>query len=405
MPLRALLADRELIAPFLTEEDWGMVADARRAGAPLTLPCCGAAGGVRRSRRGRRFFYHRATREGARCAWAAETPGHLGAKAAIALACRRAGYAVATEARGPGGRWVADVLATPPAGGRPLAFEVQWSDQALDATRARQAAYAADGVRGCWFFRRPPAQEYPDPALPLFGLTVDADDRPRVTSPFVLAPTAGPAWPLEVFVAALLARRIRFRADVTARARPAGQVVFFPHPCRRCGRAALLWYVEGWTVYARSGCGVALKRRPPRRRPAAAELAEALAPATRAVVAAFVAGAGRGLPVAGGIAGGGAERRAASGFACPHCDAPFGAAWLARGDAFGRARRRYSRRDDPAHRAEAPPAACPLPPEPRFPLRAARPHWCYPAGDDWCGAPPAAMPGRSTGPRAGAAGD
>ena len=300
-----------------------------------------------------------------------------------------------TEARGPAGRWIADVLATPPGGRRPLAFEVQWSAQSLDATLARQAAYAADGVRGCWFFRHPPAQAAPDPALPLFGLALDADDRPVVASPFVLAPGGGAddgatTWPLDAFVAALLARRLRFRPCVTARARPAGRLVFFHHPCRRCARSFLLWYVEGWTVRARSGCGVALVRRPPRRRTVAAELAEALAPATRAVVATFVGGAGRGLPVADTLARRRAERGAALAFACPHCGAPVAAGWLARADAFGRARRRFSRRAEPGRPTDMPPATCPLPPEPAFVLREARPHWCYPAGHDWCADPTAA---------------
>jgi hypothetical protein len=389
MPLKAQLDGRELIAPFLGEAEWAAVAAAVRDGAALTLPCCGAAGGIRRSRLGRRFFYHRTTRQVPRCAWAGETAAHLVAKATIALACRRAGYRVTTEARGPGGHWVADVLATPPGGGRPLAFEVQWSEQGLDATLSRQAAYAADGVRGCWFFRRPPAQEAPDRALPIFGLALDAEDRPFVSCPFVLAPGHGDpaasfAWPLDDFVAALLARRIRFREHVTASARPAGRIVFFSRPCPGCGREALLWYVEGWTVRARSGCGVSLVRRPPRRRTVAAELAEALAPATRAVVAAFVAGRGCGLPVANVLAGRGVGRRAARGFACPRCGTPVTAGELQRDDTFRRARRRYGRRGATGIPADTPPATCPLPSEPVFTLREARPHWCYPAGDAWC---------------------
>jgi len=400
MPLRALLDDRELIAPFLGDEEWAAVGEALRDGARLTLPCCGAAGGIRRSRLGRRFFYHRTTRQVPRCAWVGETPAHLLAKETLALACRRAGYAVTTEARGPAGRWIADVLATPPGGRRPLAFEVQWSAQSLDATLARQAAYAADGVRGCWFFRHPPAQAAPDPALPLFGLALDADDRPVVASPFVLAPGGGAddgatTWPLDAFVAALLARRLRFRPCVTAPARPAGRLVFFHHPCRRCARSFLLWYVEGWTVRARSGCGVALVRRPPRRRTVAAELAEALAPATRAVVATFVGGAGRGLPVADTLARRRAERGAALAFACPHCAAPIAAGWLARAEVYGRARRRYGRRRDDTQPADVPPAACPLPAERSFVLSEARPHWCFPDGDAWCGDRSAAGSGQA----------
>ncbi len=151
----------------------------------------------------------------------------------------------------------------------------------------------------------------------------------------------------------------------------------------------LLWYVEGWAVRATSGCGVALTCRPPRHRSTAAELAEALAPATRGVVAAFVRGAGRGLPVAGSIVRSQPDQHGALAFACPHCDAPIGAGWLARTDAFRRARHRYSRRGESDRPIDPPPAACPLPAESRFLLCEARPHWCYPAGDAWCGAPPA----------------
>ncbi|CAA9547178.1 MAG: hypothetical protein AVDCRST_MAG88-502, partial [uncultured Thermomicrobiales bacterium] len=191
-------------------------------------------------------------------------------------------------------------------------------------------------------------------------------------------------WPLEAFVIALLAGRIRHRTHVTAPARPAGRLVFFPHPCWRCTGSMLLWYVEGWTVRGRSGCGVTLERRPPRRRTVAAELAEALAPATRTVVATFVAGVGRGLPVAGMIGGGESGRPGGTGFGCPHCDARIGAGQLARDDAFRRAQRQYRRRAEPDGPADVPPATCPLPSEPRFALREARPHWCYPSGEAWC---------------------
>lgn len=148
---------------------------------------------------------------------------------------------------------------------------------------------------------------------------------------------------------------------------------------------------------AGSTCGVVLARRPPRRRTVAAELAEALAPRTRAVVAAFVGGAGRTLPVAGALARRHARTGGALAFACPHCGAPVAVGWLARSDAFARARRRYGRRWDDARPAEVPPATCPLPTEPSFVLSEARPHWCFPAGDAWCGDQLAAGPGQAHG--------
>ena len=109
---------------------------------------------------------------------------------------------------------------------------------------------------------------------------------------------------------------------------------------------------------ARSGCGVALERRPPRRRTVAGELAEALAPATRAVIAAFVAGRGCGLPVANVLAGRGTGRQSARGFACPQCGSAVTAGELGRDDTFRRARRRYGRRGAAGVPADAPPATC-----------------------------------------------
>lgn len=54
--------------------------------------------------------------------------------------------------------------------------------------------------------------------------------------------------------------------------------------------------------------------------------------------------------------------------------------WLARADAYGRARRRYGRRRDDTQPADVPPATCPLPAARSFVLSEARPHWCFPGG-------------------------
>jgi hypothetical protein len=155
VPLRALVDGDAVIAPFLPDADWealrrGVAAGATRA----VLPCCGATARRRRSRLGTKHFYHHAQGD---CAWAPESVQHLRAKAELALAARAAGFTAVPAAAGPD--WRADVLVT--GAGRPIAFEGQWSAQTLEETEARQPRSARAGVRGGWFFRRPPSEPGP----------------------------------------------------------------------------------------------------------------------------------------------------------------------------------------------------------------------------------------------------
>ncbi len=396
VPLKALLDDGELIAPFLTEEDWGGVARALRAGARLTLPCCGAraraAAGV--SSTTARPARHRAGRRDPRPPpgqgddrprlSGRRVPGdHRGARAGRAVGRGCAGRAARGRSparlRGPVERPGARRDAR--AGG----LRRRRRRAAAGSSAARRRRYPAPCPCSAWRSTPPTARSSPRPS-----------SSPPPPHPGAARPPGRSArsWPRSWHAGSASAPTSR-----RGRARP-GAWCSSPHPCRRCGRAALLWYVEGWTVRARSGCGVALERRPPRRRSVVAELAEALAPATRAVVAAFVAGAGRRLPVADASAGGAPGRRDAR-LRLPHCAAPIGAGarWRATTPSGARATAGGGR----GHPAARPPATCPLPPEPRFALRTARPHWCYPAGEAWCCDRPAARDRRGGRPARGTA--
>ena len=154
IPLRCLDdAGRSLDASTLTAAEWTALTATNRQVRHLRTLCCGSPLVLKTSRLGTRFFAHLAL---GGCASGDESPEHLHLKALAIAAARAAGWTAEAEVAGttPGGEpWRADVLAT--RGRHRVAVEVQWSGQADDETRRRQARYAASGVRGLWLFRRP----------------------------------------------------------------------------------------------------------------------------------------------------------------------------------------------------------------------------------------------------------
>ncbi len=104
-------------------------------------------------KRGGQIVAHFAHAPDAACAWArGETPTHLAAKAALALAFAQRGLAVEIEAEvlsGAGDRR-ADILVRHPETGARFAIEVQHSALGLEAIEARTRAYAAAGVPVIW---------------------------------------------------------------------------------------------------------------------------------------------------------------------------------------------------------------------------------------------------------------
>lgn len=267
-----------------------------------------------------------------------ESAAHQGAKQVIAEACAAAGFAVTLEAAGSG--WRADVLAE--RGAVRLAFEVQWSPLALSATLERQARYAADGVRGCWFFRRAPggAPTAHDamPArrdLPLFQVVANADASFQAYVNQRLLDLGG-------FVASLVAGQVRFCEQAAFPPALEAEFGLFALACPACGRAAFTPKPIGPIAAA---CGALLTAEPAWARAALAGQASA---------AALSAAAG-GLPVMLG------DR-------CPQCAAPAPerTLWAA---SYG---------VQPRHRVRA---IAPLPAG----LAAPHPHWCLGGAHGWCG--------------------
>ncbi len=248
MPLRALVAGREVIAPELSTAEWEALQAEVAAGAAVILPCCGGAGYLRRSKFGTAHFAHK---RGADCDASGETIQHLKAKADIVIACRRAGFSALTEVvGGSDADWRADVLAT--RGSRRIAFEVQWSFLRLKEAVFRQERYARDGVRGCWFFRKPPPNWRARRDLPLFQLLGNADGSFAVS-------INGRLHDLGEAVTALLSGDIRFCATAIARNEQTLDLIPFTIECPDCGRSTPVYRIDPLLT---AGCGRTFQSHP-----------------------------------------------------------------------------------------------------------------------------------------------
>lgn len=152
MPFKALLGGDPVSALVCDDATWARLRDASSAGAPtLALPCCGRRAFAKSSPLGTRFFQHapRPVTE-AECPREGESEAHREIKKAVALAIDGfEGWSADVEFSAAG--WRADVLATHSGGALPpVAFEVQLSSQAWDATRRRDDGYTRGGVAAVW---------------------------------------------------------------------------------------------------------------------------------------------------------------------------------------------------------------------------------------------------------------
>jgi len=239
MPLKALLDGQPILAPLLGDTAWAELYFQRYR---LVLPCCPDRAVQMRGGAGTTRIQHFSHAPAPTCQFRAETTAHLRAKVSIARACAEAGWAVDIEHAEAD--WRADVLAD--RGGQRVAFEVQWSRQALAETEARQPRYRAAGVRGCWFFRYPP-RELRRPGsgtdfearqdLPLFSFTAAGNhdsDRAYVD---------GWAHPLGQVAGALLGGRIAFRPHRTALGDHVVDIAFHDKVCPSCGAPCRVYHV------------------------------------------------------------------------------------------------------------------------------------------------------------------
>lgn len=200
MPLRAFsTAGARFAAWSMTDAEWDALKSTYRE-LGLTASCCSTPVVPVISSRGWRFFRHA---PGTSCEHR-ESPEHIVAKTLAARAAEALGLTVTTEARGPDGCWRADVLVRHPARGWSVAIEIQMSRCALDEIERRQAAYAADGVRGAWLIGFSLPDYEPSRDLPLFHLVPLRDG---VLAPWV-DPGDGRQTPISDFVTLLLSRRV-----------------------------------------------------------------------------------------------------------------------------------------------------------------------------------------------------
>jgi hypothetical protein len=290
VPLRALVEDREVIAPLLDDEAYAdLRAELRRHVVAARLPCCAGEAFLRTSKLGTRHFVHRVTRD---CDHSGETLAHLWAKAEVIAGCKSIDWDARPEVTGEG--WRADVLAS--RGQTQIAFEVQWSPQDEELALARQDRYRRDGIRGCWLYRGAVGRARRE--LPMFALKSGGGQ--------AVVAHAGREYAVREFVKLLLQGRVRFLTALRTRAR----VNFIEMDCWRCHKPAHIYFVEQRTL-----CGHVVS-----------EDLDSFDEDVRQQVAIWLVGEGRGQVSLGAI-----KRRYSRtvgrhylSFGCPRCDALFG---------------------------------------------------------------------------------
>lgn len=272
MPLRALLQEKEIIAPLLSEEEWQELAIQIKAKkAELILPCCNSRGNLRKSKLGTKHFYYLRKQSDSEliCNWPNESSEHLQAKTEIVWGCIMAGFEVATEVSGKDQltglvKWRADVLASKVLSQQKelkVALEVQWSKQNLQETEFRQTRYKQDGVRACWFFRYLPTElKEARKDLPIFQIL--ANNPEQVSFPnynylcFSSEKEQTPKFPLRRFVEDLLSgtNKIKFCQKVSATSIGPNRIIFGEYNCWKCGKVSHIYTVKKANL--RSNCGM-----------------------------------------------------------------------------------------------------------------------------------------------------
>lgn len=153
MPFKCLDPASQAIYSFkLSDDEWQALTHKNKTSRHLGMECCGAQVTLKRSRRGRPFFAHKARGD---CSTAPETESHLELKWMAVIAAQYNGWKAVTEETGltpSGEQWKADVLAQK--GKHKVAIEIQWSSQTNEETLRRQEKYRESGVRGLWLLRQ-----------------------------------------------------------------------------------------------------------------------------------------------------------------------------------------------------------------------------------------------------------
>lgn len=248
MPLRATINSEDIIAPFLSDDEWDNLKQRIKSeNFEVIIPCCGNPAYLRTSKYGIRHFVHKTRGD---CTSKPETWQHLKAKQEIVRACREVGYEVSTEVEGEG--WRADVLAVK--NNVRIAFEVQWSPQTWETTQERQQKYQNSGIRCCWLFKTPPANYKASQEVPLFKLNITDEACTVLFNPYSYE-----SWqerhiraiPLSEFVSALLSGKLKFCDELRATKQQKIRMVFTETECWRCKKTFHIYYLHA----LKSACG------------------------------------------------------------------------------------------------------------------------------------------------------
>ncbi len=234
MPLSALIDDLEYIAPLRGDEEWKLLKNSISTGhKKIVMKCCYSPGWMRISKLGTKHFYHAVATD---CTWEKESAEHLYAKAEILLACSQAGYEAKAEVSGLD--WRADVLATKDK--IKIAFEVQWSNQTLEQTHERQSKFIRDGIRGCWFFRKPPFTK-PSHDLPMFRIVLNESN--NCFEVIINRASNQKKIELKCFIQHLLGGEIRYCEGWKMAAQQEVCVLFTPIECWKCQKNFNIYHI------------------------------------------------------------------------------------------------------------------------------------------------------------------
>ncbi len=140
MPLAAIVNDKKIIAPDLSDDEWEIV---KRSN--IRMDCCGNVGYGRKSVLGLKHFYHAKNVD---CPYRdeAESEDHRQLKYEIYQSCEKLGWKADIEHNA--GDWIADVFAEKD--GKKVAFEIQLSPQTYNETVSRTKTYKEQGIRCYW---------------------------------------------------------------------------------------------------------------------------------------------------------------------------------------------------------------------------------------------------------------
>jgi len=251
MPLRCLDPTGQSLHAFdLSEEQWRALERANRVARHLRMPCCQAAVMLKTSRRGTRFFAHKAA---GTCATAPEREEHLRLKAMAVAAARANGWEAQTEvagAAGPDEPWRADLLARK--GRHVVAVEFQWSAQTAEETMRRQERYRRSGVRGLWLLRR---SDFPI-TRDLPAVRIGGDLERGFTA--IVPPGEHQELPMAAFLEAAFAHRFRYGVPSRGRAELTVRAAWTPCWHERChARTRIVTQVE--VTFGPNTCGFSIR--------------------------------------------------------------------------------------------------------------------------------------------------